>query len=61
MTTPVGADRRHRHQHDLVKWLQLADSVDDSRRVYAKALTGLVDHGGNGLLGHAGVVLEFHG
>jgi hypothetical protein len=54
----VGRD--HRHHHDLVERLQEADAVDHAGAQDVEALVGLVDHGLDGLLGHAGVVLQLH-
>jgi hypothetical protein len=51
--------RSHQHQHDLVQRLQQPHPVQHSCAADVKALEGLVDHGLDAGLGHAGVVLQF--
>ncbi len=52
--------RADRHQHDLVQWLQQADPVHHARAQDVEAREGLLHHGLDRLLGHAGVMLELH-
>jgi hypothetical protein len=51
---------RHGHHHDLLARLKDTDPVNDARRADLETLLCLVDHGLDGPLGHAGVVLELH-